>query len=143
MINVALKPKSGQPLAKLQMLVDGLDLADKQAAHVGAALVLREAIKRCPHLTGTLKRSGKVVPESPTSKEKIIRFDTPYAARIHEGFKRKDGGNYKLGKKSESQAAQYGVVVGPKFITRAFNENKATVMETINRVYQNLIARLR
>ena len=125
-MKIEFTPKSGQPMAKFKILADGFKRAVMKATGDGAALVLAEAIKRCPKDTGTLHRSGKCVPTGP-ALSKIIRFDTPYAAKIHEGFNRKDGKPYRLGPRSVMQAAEYGVTVGPKFIPRAESENKEKI----------------
>ena len=132
MIKVDFKINKNTALAHMRLLNAKTKDAGCRAVGVGAAFVLSEAIKRCPHDTGRLDGSGRIAPETP-STSKIIIFDVDYAAIVHEW-----PANHGLGPKSKSRAAFYGTVVGGKFLARAHSDNKTKIDETVRRIYKNL-----
>ena len=128
-----------------KLLMEHPQLA-RQAMRKVAINLRKEAMDRCPYLTGnlTLSITGDVqeygqsyaaciyVPVNaplhtkPSGKKKQ---DTPdnYAIYMHEG-------QYNLSADSLAHQAKTGKTVGPKFITRAIEENRESILEEIRRV---------
>ena len=117
------KNKSGQLDGKLVAVHKKFLQKAKKANWLAAIMLMTEANHRCPIDTGALSGHVYVLPNNPALINTII-FLEPYAARVHEGSK-SDG--YGSGTRSIARAHEFGVKVGPKFLTRAWKEERKKI----------------
>lgn len=93
------------------------------------ALLETETKKRTPILTGQLTSDVRSEVQQYKQSEAAVVYipvnapSASYAVKMHEG-------DYRLGEFSEQKQAKVGVAVGPKYITRAIDDN-VKKMETV------------
>lgn len=110
-----------------KVLMEHPQLAAKAMRDVKNLLVL-EVKKRTPvregHLTASI--TGKVVEHNKSWAATVFvplnSPASPYAVWLHEG-------DYKLGANSQAKQGKTGCTVGPKYITRAIEENRERIVE--------------
>jgi hypothetical protein len=116
---------------KLQQSLDTVNKNLKKGMDIAGDTLCQEAAKRTPILTGQLTASfNKKIEGSGLQWTAIVYIPTnspasDYALYMHEG-------HYKLGEVSkQKQLSNPDVVVGRKYLERAFSENKDLIVKII------------
>lgn len=115
-----------------KLVVKDAQAAEKAMRDVKNLLVM-ETKKRTPVMEGNLTASitGESVQlEKSWAATVFVPVNSPasaYAIWMHEG-------EYNLGENSQAKQGKTGCTVGPKYITRAINENKERIVAIITRM---------